>query len=70
MNWNLGRVQKYRECLREHDALREIANVIVAYLPSDFELTQEAAIAEIIEILEETDIFKEIAEENKLSTSS
>ena len=60
MGWNLNRLSKYRECLKEHEALKQIAAIIVRYLPSDFELTKEEAMAEIAEILEKADIFKEM----------
>ena len=69
MPWNLIRVKKYRECAKEHEALKEIAAVIARYLPSDFELTKEDATGEIVEILEETGIFGELQGKNHGTTS-
>ena len=60
MKWDLGRMTKYREYMREHEALKEIAMIIARYLPNDFELTKEEAMGEIVEILEKTDIFEEV----------
>jgi hypothetical protein len=55
------RMKAYRECLKEHAALKKIAQVIVEYLPGDFSLTREEAMSEIIGILEQTPIFDEIS---------
>lgn len=60
MDRNPERVQAYRECLKEHEALKEIAHVIARYLPGDFSLSREEAVSEIIGILESTEIFKEV----------
>jgi hypothetical protein len=60
---NQERMKAYRQCVQEHQALKEIAQVIVQYLPGDFSLSREEAVSEIIGILEQTPIFDEIADD-------